>query len=625
MNSPLPPLAGMETVNLDPYADRLQARLSAWADADVSARLWAQDPTVWLADPEVAARTPELTDRLGWLTAPREGVGEIASLQAFAAEIAAEGFEDIVLLGMGGSSLAPELYAQTFGSAPGQPRLTILDSTDPEAVAAVRQQIDPARTLFLVSSKSGSTLETTSFYEYFRAEVDPLTTSPGRHFVAITDPGSGLEARARDEGFRRVFAGPPEVGGRYSALTPFGLVPAALIGVPLEGLLDHALRMAAACGPDQPVAENPGLALGAVLGGLALIGRDKVTFFLSPTLRAFGGWVEQLLAESTGKQVPTAPGEPERATGILPVPEEYPGAPEVYGPDRLLVYLRLEGDDNTGLDAAWEELRGAGLPGLRFDLRDKLEVGAEFFRWEMATAAAGALLGINPFDQPNVALAKRKAGDLVSQYETTGRLPEPTATLTEASLRLYNGGVEASDTLRRHLAAFLAQAKPGDYLALQAFLPPSAAGEALLADLQESLRDHLRLAVTRGWGPRYLHSTGQLHKGDAGRGLFVQITHDPEQDLAVPGHPYSFGVIVAAQAQGDFQALRERGRRVVRLHLSEPIQTGLQRVALLLREAAAGDWPERMRPEGEGYHADCHSRIGTDGPEHGAPPAPGRA
>ena len=579
MSLTLPPPVGMETFNLDPYAERISARLTAWAETAVASRIWAQDPTVWVPDPAQAAATPELSNRLGWLTAPEEMAAQVPALTEFAGWIAAEGYRDVVLLGMGGSSLAPELYAQTFGSAPGRPRLTVLDSTDPAAVAAVADRLDPELTLFVVSSKSGSTLETMSFYEFFREQLGLLPGDPGGNFVAITDPGSGLEALALRQGFRQVFPGPPEVGGRYSALTNFGLVPAALIGVPLEALLARARQMAAACGPQVAPAESPGLALGAILGELALTGRDKATFFLSPGVRAFGGWVEQLIAESTGKE----------ETGILPVPEDFPGRPEAYGPDRLLVYLRLDGDDNASLDAAWEALMGAGQPGLRLTLRNKLDLGAEFFRWELATAAAGAALGINPFDQPNVALAKQKAGALVSQYEATGHLPELTPALTQDGVSVYDGGTASAPTVERLLQAFLAQIHPGDYVALQAYLPPTPAGEDLLRQMQASLRDTLRLAVTRGWGPRYLHSTGQLHKGDAGHGLFLQITHDTEPDLPVPGHSYTFGVILAAQAQGDFQALQERGRRVLRLHFTGPVEAGLTKIAHLLKQAA-GHW-----------------------------------
>ncbi len=565
------PQLGMETFNLEPYAARLQARLAAWEVARVGRRIWQKDPTVWVPDPEQAAQTRELSDRLGWLTSPEEMAAQVPALAEFAGQVVAAGCRDVVLLGMGGSSLAPELYSATFGAAPGHPRLTVLDSTDPAAVAAIAAAIDPARTLFVVSSKSGGTLETLSFYEFFWN-----LGNAGGNFVAITDPGTSLESLAARQGFRRVFPGPPEVGGRYSALTYFGLVAAALLGVPLEDLLARAQQMAQACGPQAAAADNPGLALGAILGELARAGRDKVTFFLSPGLRAYGLWVEQLIAESTGKQ----------DTGLVPVPEDDPGPPDSYGSDRLLVYLRLQGDDNAALDAAWEALIHADQPGVRVSLPDPLDLGAEFFRWEMATAAASAVLGVNPFDQPNVAAAKRKAAELVQQYEATGSLPAPEPLLTESDLQLFGGPDSLADTILDQLRDFLAPARPGDYVALQAYLPPTAASEDQLRVMQQVLRDNLRLAVTRGWGPRFLHSTGQLHKGDAGNGLFLQITHDPAPDLPVPGHPYSFGVIIAAQAQGDFQALQERGRRVLRLHLTGPVEAGLEKIAHLLEQAA---------------------------------------
>ena len=566
------PSAGLETYNLEPWADRLRARLETWRQADVPRRIWDADPTVWIPDPRQAAQTTELADRLGWLTSPADMAGKVGQLTAFAAGAVRDGYREVVLLGMGGSSLAPELYMRTYGAGGGLP-LTVLDSTDPAAVSAVAARIDPAHTLFLVSSKSGGTLETMSFFAFFWEKVSAKRADPGCSFAAITDPGSSLEKLAGERGFREVFPGPPTVGGRYSALTYFGLVPAALIGVDLEELLARGRRRAEACGPAVAPADNPGLALGALLGELALAGRDKVTFFLSPGISAFGGWVEQLIAESTGKE----------GKGILPVPEDAPGAPQDYGEDRLFVYLRLEGDENAALDAAWKALMHAGQPGVRVALADKLDLGAEFFRWEMATAAAGAVLEINPFDQPNVALAKQKAGELVEEFEKTGSLEAPEPVVTEGNLQLF-GGAEGSiaATLAGQVADFLAQAAPGDYVALQAYLPPTAESEATLRRMQERLRDRRRLAVTRGWGPRFLHSTGQLHKGDGNRGLFLQITHHPEPDLPIPDQKYSFGVVITAQAQGDFQALQETGRRVLRLHIEGDVPAGLEKIARML-------------------------------------------
>jgi hypothetical protein len=331
--------------------------------------------------------------------------------------------------------------------------------------------------------------------------------------------------------------------------------------------------MAQACGPAVDPAANPGFALGALLGELARAGRDKATFFLSPQISAFGGWVEQLIAESTGKE----------GQGILPVPEDHPGAPSAYGADRLFVYLRLAGDENAALDAAWQALVAAGQPGVRLALADKLDLGAEFFRWEMATAAAGAVLEINPFDQPNVALAKKKAGELVQQFETTGSLPAPEPVATECCLQAFGGAPDsAAPTVAARVRDFLAPARPGAYVALQAYLPPTPPSETLLRRMQEGLRDRRRLAVTRGWGPRFLHSTGQLHKGDGNHGLFLQITHTPEPDLRIPDQKYTFGVVITAQAQGDFQALQENGRRVLRLHITGDVSAGLEKIEKML-------------------------------------------
>ncbi|HEY3398464.1 MAG TPA: glucose-6-phosphate isomerase [Armatimonadota bacterium] len=559
------PEAGLNGSNFEPYAEAITARLAAWEEAQVGRRIWAHDPTVWIADPEQAAHTAELTDRLGWLTSGPEMLAQLDELADFAAQVRASGCREIVLLGMGGSSLAPELYALTFPSSPGAPTLTVLDTTDPAAIAAVAKRLDLSRTLFVVSSKSGGTIETMSLFHFFWEQVAAEDPEPGRHFVAITDPGSSLEVLATERQFRAIFPGPATVGGRYSALTYFGLVPAALIGVPCRYLLERAQEMGRRCGPEVAAAQSPGLVLGAILGELALAGRDKVTFFLSPGVAAFGSWVEQLIAESTGKQ----------GRGIVPVPEEMPARPAAYGEDRLFAYLRVEGDQNAALDEAYAAVEEAGQPCLRIDFRDKYDLGAAFFRWELATAAAGAVLAINPFDQPNVAAAKKKAGELIKQYEETGSLSAPAPRLEEGGLQLF-GDVEPGLTrVEAALDAFFALRKEGDYVALMAYLPPTPELHEALSRIRWALRDQLHLATTLGWGPRFLHSTGQLHKGDANRGLFVQITHDPAPELPVPGQPYSFGVLITAQAQGDFEALQENGRRVVRVHLKGDEIAGL--------------------------------------------------
>ncbi|MCB0173345.1 MAG: bifunctional transaldolase/phosoglucose isomerase [Anaerolineae bacterium] len=541
------------TLALHDNQGAVDIRLRAWDAAKVAARLWTIDGTVWIPDPDQAAQTADLTNRLGWLNLPTEMMIEAGSLAEFAAEIKAAGFQEVVLLGMGGSSLAPEVFMKTFGAEHGLP-LTVLDSTDPGQVAAVAGGIaDLTKTLFIVSSKSGGTIEPLSFYKYFFEQVSRQTANPGQNFIAITDPGSGLEKLAQEKGFRRIFLANPDVGGRYSALTHFGLVPAALIGVDLPKLLRRAGSMADACHNSAP--HNPGLQLGAALGELALQGRDKLTCFTSPKIAAFGAWAEQLIAESLGKQ----------GVGILPVVDEAIIQPVFYGHDRVFVYLRLAGDDNVVLDGQVNVLEAAGHPVMRIDLDELEDLGQEFFRWEMATAGAGAILKINPFDQPNVELAKVKARELMAQFEAAGRLPVEAPTLDYDDIDAY--GPVMGATVAEALRAFLTGFVPGNYIAIMAYLPYTADIDAALNELRLTLRTGLQAATTVGYGPRFLHSTGQLHKGDGNNGLFIQITHTPDEDIEIPGEKYSFATLVAAQAQGDYNALQQSGRRLIRFHI----------------------------------------------------------
>ncbi|MCL4303283.1 MAG: bifunctional transaldolase/phosoglucose isomerase [Anaerolineae bacterium] len=545
-------------MSLDGYQHTVDVRLKAWEAAKVAARIWDKEGTVWVSDPDKAAQTPELTNRLGWLSMGQEMLADTDNLAAFAAEIIAAGFQQVILLGMGGSSLAPEVFMHTFGSSPsnkgGSLPLTVLDSTNPEQVAAVAASVaDPAKTLFLVSSKSGGTIETLSAFKYFYQVVGQVKDNPGENFVALTDPGSGLEKLAKEKNFRRIFSTPKEVGGRYSALTYFGLVPAALVGVDVPRLLRRANTMAEAC--RNSAAHNPGLQLGAVMGELALAGRDKVTLFASPRIAAFGVWAEQLIAESTGKH----------GTGILPVADEAIAEPLHYGNDRLFVYLRLAGDDNVELEGKINVLEAAGHPVIRIYMDELEDLGQEFFRWEMATAVAGAALKINPFDQPNVESAKIKARDLMAEFDRSGQLPVITPTLDYDDIDVY--GPAMGETVATSLRAFLTQFRPGDYVAIMAYLPYEAEIDAALNQLRLRLRDGLRAATTVGYGPRFLHSTGQLHKGDANKGLFIQITHTPATDVEIPGEKYTFATLHAAQAQGDYNALQENGRRLIRFHI----------------------------------------------------------
>ena len=511
----------------------------------VVARIWNNDHTVWKPDPK------EISNRLGWLTISGAMGKQVPSLRAFANHVKAEGYRNVLLMGMGGSSLGPEVLRRAFGSADGHPDLTVLDSTLPEVVRGVESTIDPARTLFLVSSKSGSTIEPLSFYKHFRDLLDRKLgrDEAGRAFAAITDPGTPLEAMARQHGFRRVFANPLDIGGRYSVLSYFGLVPAALLGVDLDLLLARADSMAKRCGPSVPIGDNPGALLGVVMGAMAAAGRDKLTLVASPKVADFVLWVEQLLAESTGKE----------GRGIVPVAGEALSSPDRYGRDRLFVYLRREGDDNTAADASLDAIEGSGHPVLRLDSGDTYDLGGEFFRWEFAAAVAGAVLGINPFDQPDVQGAKDRTDRMMEHHLKTGRLPV----------------VDASGDLR----ALLDGAAPGDYLVVTAYLPEDSAVEEAIDDLRRSVLSRYGIATTMGYGPRYLHSTGQLHKGGPNTALCLQITADPGSDLPVPGEPYTFAVLARAQALGDLQALQAAGRRVARVSLGDDPAAGIRKLA----------------------------------------------
>jgi glucose-6-phosphate isomerase len=498
----------------------------------------------------------------------------LAEIEAFAKGVRSDGFTQVLLLGMGGSSLAPEVFAKTFGSEPGWPSLAVLDSTDPGAVFRCAGQLDPARTLFIVSSKSGTTVEIHSFFKFFYGWACERLgrEKAGKNFVAITDPGSKLEELAREFGFRQVFLNDPDIGGRFSVLSCFGIVPAALIGIDVKMLLDRAMTMAANCdAANCPVTgDNHGARLGAYLGRFAQLGHDKLTLITSPSIQHFGDWVEQLIAESTGKE----------GKGILPVLREAPGKPEVYGQDRLFVGLEMAGEPLRAM--FMRSLKEAGHPVEIFRLHDPYDLGGQFFLWMMATAVAGRFLGINPFDQPDVEAAKAAARNAVEAYRTSGRLPEEAPALSFGGVEVY-GNVKGKDTVSA-LESFLEETAPGGYIAVMAYVNPTDETDILLQVFRTRLRDRYRVPVTVGYGPRFLHSTGQLHKGDSGRGLFIQITADDMEDIPIPDAPgaaassITFGILKAAQAMGDRQALLNRGRRVLRLHLGPDI---VGRLALL--------------------------------------------
>jgi transaldolase/glucose-6-phosphate isomerase len=521
-------------------------------------RLWVKDATLWKGD------AASVRNRLGWLTSPTIMRGHSEDIRSFADEVRRLQYSHVVLLGMGGSSSTGEVFNETFGSKMGFPDMLVLDSTDPGAVKHVLESINLSRALFVVASKSGTSAETMAAYAFFRGQVEAASSPrPGMQFVAITDPGRPLDKLATETGFRRTFLNPASIGGRYSALSFFGLVPAAMIGVDIKILLERAHGMVETCGNEVGVRGNPAVQLGAVLAGLARAGRDKVTLVLSEKIRSLGGWIEQLLAESLGKD----------GTGLVPVVDEPLGAPNVYGDDRVFVALVLERDDSH--DAALAKLSDAGHPVLRLVLRDAMDLGAEFFRWELATATAGAVLGVNPFDEPDVARAKENAATLLTEWRRSRRLPEWPSDVEEDGIVLMTKSNKKPGSVSRGLAAHLAMSAPGDYLAIQAYLTPTAEAGRVLQEIRVALRDRLRIATTVGWGPRYLHSTGQLHKGGPTSGLFIQITGEDREDVAIPGAGYGFTTLKAAQALGDLQSLRDGARRVIRLHL-----TGKQSQAL---------------------------------------------
>jgi len=544
----------LEASGIGPIEERVERRLRLWGEMDFGARLWRKDPSLWSSDP-----ASEIADRLGWLDLPRAMDHTATECAALAASVRGEDFRHCVLLGMGGSSLAPEVLQKTFGVAAGGLPLLVLDTTHPKAVLEVERAIDPARTLFVVSSKSGTTIETISGFRYFWHCVSKDTQNPGRRFVAITDPGTPLQTLARERGFRHVFTAPRDVGGRYSALSPFGLLPAALLGTDVHELLSSGLRMVEACGPGVDPARNPALHLGALLGELALAGRDKLTFIAEERIASFPVWVEQLVAESTGKA----------GCGIVPVAVEPPRAPGDYAGDRVFVHLQADGAAETSGFA--ESLAAAGHPVLRTDWGSVDEIGAEFFRWEMAVAAAGAVFGINPFDQPDVERAKKLARDAMAGGSDAGG---------------DDAGVAAGDgeTLREALGAWLASARDGDYAAIHAYLAPGDRTDAALATIRRAIGEPMRLATTCGYGPRFLHSTGQLHKGGPNTGLFLQLVDEPGDDVPVPETDYSFRDVIRAQALGDYRALEEAGRRVLRVRLGADPVAALE---CLAREAAA--------------------------------------
>lgn len=571
-----------QTFSIGKDAETVKASLESMRKSGFVRRLWDKDPTLWTKKKE---HHPIIRNALGWLHVVEQELERVERLTAFADEVKKRGFKHALLLGMGGSSLCPEVMRLTFGVIKGFPELHVLDSTVPAQVAAIEKKVDLAKTLCIVASKSGSTTEPNVFHHYFFEKMKAACKGDAKkaalNFIAITDPGSSLEKEVTEKGFWHVFSGVPEIGGRFSALSKFGLAPAAAMGVDVKAFLTETERMVHSCASCVPPEDNPGVVLGTILGELAKKGRDKVTFITSPAISDLGAWLEQLLAESTGKE----------GTGLIPVADEPLGSPDNYGDDRVFAYVRVTKAPDAKQDKMVDALEKAGHPVVRGIIDAKTDLGEEFFRWEIATATAGAILGINAFDQPNVQESKDNTKALLEEYKKKGALPQEAPVLKADGIELYADKKNAAElkekaarsqfpkgSLESYLQAHYARLKKGDYAALTAYIEMSAAHVKTLQSIRTTLRDTKKVATTVGFGPRFLHSTGQLHKGGPDSGVFTQITCDDPEDLPIPGEKFTFGVLKEAQSLGDFQCLAKRGRRLLRVHLGKNVDKGLERL-----------------------------------------------
>ena len=571
-------MSRLKTSLPESLASTVKAAIAEWQARGNMQRLWKRDATLWTGSDE---------DKwLGWLDIIDEQIAQQDQLQKIAKEVQQREFQHVLLLGMGGSSLCPEVLRMTFGRIAHFPTLHVLDSTDPGQVKAFEHQIDIPKTLFIVSSKSGSTLEPNIFKQYFfeRTKQAVGAAKVGSHFIAITDPESKMQQVAETDHFLHVFFGRPSIGGRYSALSNFGMVPAAVMGLDTKKFLSRTAEMVRGCGAGVAVEDNPGAVLGIILGTAAKAGRDKVTIIASPGISDLGAWLEQLLAESTGKV----------GKGIIPVDREHLTSPDVYGNDRVFVYVRLESGADADQDAKLAAMEKAGQPVVRISMADTYDLGAEFFRWEIATAVAGAIIGINAFNQPDVEASKIVTRDLTSAYEKTGAFPAEKPVVEDAGFKLFTDDKNAADLAKAagsdksvagYLKAHLSRIKAGDYFAMLGYIQMNAENEQSLQTLRHLVRDKKRVATCLGFGPRFLHSTGQAYKGGPNSGVFVQITCDDSVELPVPGQKYTFGVVKAAQARGDFQVLADRGRRALRVHLGSNLKTGLASLQVAVQKA----------------------------------------
>jgi transaldolase/glucose-6-phosphate isomerase len=559
-----------------PLAGAFAASIEDWKRNNKAARLWQKDASLWSGTDE--------SNWLGWLSITEEQLAHIEALKQIAADVKKAKFKHALLLGMGGSSLCPEVLRMTFGKIKGFPELHVLDSTDPAQIKAIEARLDLKSTICIVSSKSGSTLEPNIYKQYFfeRVKAKVGEKEAGNRFIAITDPGSKMQQVAEADKFRKIFFGLPSIGGRYSAISNFGMVPAAVMGLEVGKFLQRAEEMVQACGPSAAADANPGVVLGTILGAAAKHGRDKLTIITSPGIFDLGAWLEQLIAESTGKI----------GKGIIPVDRERLAKPAAYGSDRVFAYLRLASKPNKAQDAAVAAIEKAGHPVVRITLPNIYNLGQEFFRWEIATAVAGSIIGINAFNQPDVEASKIETKKLTSQYEATGSLPPESPFFEDQGIKLFadekntaalKGGAKLADVLKTHLA----RAGAGDYFAVLGYLTMNSANEKTLQGMRHAVRDKKKVATVLGFGPRFLHSTGQAYKGGPNSGVFLQITCDDARDLPVPGQKYTFGIVKAAQARGDFAVLAERGRRALRAHLGKNPRSGLATLARAVQKALA--------------------------------------
>lgn len=563
-----------------PLTQAVEATLKEWQAGNKMARLWQGDASLWTNDDE--------SKWLGWLRIVEEQLAQVQQFNDLAADATKAGFTHALLLGMGGSSLCPEVFKITFGKQQSHPELHVLDSTDPAQIKAIQSQVDLAHTLCIVASKSGSTLEPNIFKQYFYNQVQQIVGKDkvGEHFIAITDPGSKMQQVAERDKFRKIFFGLASIGGRYSALSNFGIVPAAVMGLDVRKFLDRTEEMVQACGSEVPADQNPGAVLGAILGTLGNLGRNKVTIVTSPGIHDLGAWLEQLIAESTGKL----------GKGLIPVDREALGSPEVYGMDRVFAHLRLASEPDTAQKQKLDALKKAGHPVIEIELPDIYDIGQEFFRWEIATAVAGSILKINPFNQPDVEASKIVTRQLTEAYEKSGKLPEEAPIFEEGGIKLFTDERNATNlaklvgndrSLTGFLRAHLNQLGAGDYLGLLGYIQMNAEHEEQLQLIRHSVRNSKHVATCLGFGPRFLHSTGQAYKGGPNTGVFLQITCDDANDLPVPDQKYTFGTVKAAQARGDFQVLADRKRRALRVHLPKDVNAGLEKLKQAVSEALA--------------------------------------